>query len=92
MATVSRFKIGSIFMQPGQVVGAVWNNTPRDLVVLIDCTPTTFANTGTAEIQLVRTWNQRRTGGQDAERRFFFEFKNIGTSPASAEVYMAQIN
>lgn len=90
MTTVARFKVASAFIQPGETIHQWWNNTPKEVVCLLDCTP--FANGASAEIELVRTWNVRHVGGTSAEREFHWEFKNRGQTSALIDIYMVQVN
>ena len=90
MSTVGRFKVASAFIQPGETIHQWWNNTPKEVVCVVNCTPS--ANGSSAEIELVRTWNVRHVGGVTAEREFHWEAKNQGKSSALIDIYMAQIN
>ncbi len=90
MATVGRFKVANAFIQPGETIHQWWNNTPKEIVCIVDCMP--FANGTPAEIEIVRTWNVRQVGGTNAEREFHWKVKNRGKSSALIDIYMAQIN
>ncbi|MDQ4032998.1 MAG: hypothetical protein M3332_12320 [Actinomycetota bacterium] len=58
MATVNRFKIATIALNAGQVAGTVWNNTPKNAVIIVDSLPTTSAVGVPARIELVNTYNE----------------------------------
>jgi hypothetical protein len=93
MATVNRFKIATIALNAAQSAGFVWNNTPRDVVTIVDCVVTASSVGTPARIELVTTYNEDHWKPNNTrERKFGMVFKNTGSTPCSYDIYMSQIH
>lgn len=92
MATVNRFKVATIAINAGVSAGTVWNNTPQNAVIIVDCLPTASTVGTPARVELVTTYNEDHWKPDNThERKFGMVFKNTGTTACSYDIYMSQV-